>query len=222
MGKGYARSTALAILMLVFMPAKAWGDVFIGPRIGTLGVGGEVGVTFTDFFKLRGVVQGFGLTLDGESVGDVEYDFGMDLLTAGAILDFHPLGISPVGGSFRLSAGVFYNGNSFDLTSRPSKPVNVGGTTYQPNEVGRLDADVEFNPIAPYVGLGWGTSPGLLPIDFTVDLGVLYQGSPSVDLRSTNNQISAADLKREERDMEDDLSSWTWYPVIMLGVAFTF
>lgn len=222
MGKGYARSTALVVLMLVFTPALAWSDVFIGPRIGTLGVGGEVGVTFTDFVKLRGVVQGFAMNLDDKDVGGVEYDFGMDLLTAGAILDFHPLGISPIGGSFRVSAGVFYNGNSFDLTSRPSSAVNIGGTSYTPDQIGELKADVEFNPIAPYVGLGWGTSPGLLPIDFTVDLGVLYQGSPSVDLSSSRDQISAADLKREERDMEDDLSSWTWYPVIMLGVAFTF
>lgn len=220
MSKSYLRPAAMAILMLFSMPVTAWGDVFVGPRVGTLGAGGELGVTFTDFIKLRGVVQGFSWTLEDKKVGGVDYDIGMDFLTAGLILDFHPLGISPVGGSFRVSAGAFYNANSFDLDSK-DREVNLGGTTYQ----AKLNGDVEFNPIAPYVGLGWGTSPGLLPFDLTVDLGVLYQGAPKVDLSSPQADSTpglAQAMEREEDDIEDDLSSWTWYPVIMLGVAITF
>lgn len=227
MNKGHSRTAVLVIFLLLLLPTRAWGDVFIGPRVGTLGVGAEAGVTFTDFVKLRGVVQGFSWTLEDKEVNNIEYDFGMDFLTAGAIVDVHPLGISPVGGSFRLSAGAFYNGNSFDLTSTPSGTVNIGGQDYTSDDVAKLKADVEFNQFAPYVGLGWGTSPGLLPFDFTLDLGVLYQGEPKVSLSasasdSVDTEEFRSNLDREEQDMEDDLSSWTWYPVVMLGVAFTF
>ena len=42
----------------------------------------------------------------------------------------------------------------------------------------RLDADVEFNSFAPYLGIGWASgTPGTAGFIFSADLGVLYQGS---------------------------------------------
>ncbi|WP_027366803.1 hypothetical protein [Desulfocurvibacter africanus] len=226
MGKGYARLTVFLFLLGTLLPAQAWClDVFIGPRIGTLGAGAEAGIEFTDFIKLRGVVQGFKWTIDDKKVSGIEYDFGMNSFTAGALLDIHPLGISPVGGSFRVSAGAFYNANNFSLEAKPTETVTIGGTDYTASNVDRLDADVDFNDIAPYVGIGWGTSPGLLPFSFTADMGVLYQGSPRVDLsspRARDNAALAASIESEEDDMEDDLSSWKWYPVVMVGFAISF
>ncbi|MFO7595001.1 MAG: hypothetical protein R6W92_01510, partial [Desulfocurvibacter africanus] len=111
------------------------------------------------------------------------------------------------------------------LEARPTETVTIGGTDYTASEVDRLDADVDFNDIAPYVGIGWGTSPGLLPFSFTADMGVLYQGSPRVDLsspRARDNAALAASIESEEDDMEDDLSSWKWYPVVMVGFAISF
>jgi len=226
MDKRHVRLLVLAFLLVTLLPARAWGlGVFIGPRVGTLGVGLEAGYELNDFIKLRGNVNGINWNLDNTKVSGIKYDFDMNLLTAGMLLDIHPLGISPIGGSFRISAGAYYNGNSFDLTSRPTQSVRIGDNNYTPGEVGRLDAEVDFNKFAPYLGLGWGTSPSLLPIHFTLDLGILYQGSPQVSLSSPaagSTPGLAEDIKREERNMEDDLSSWTWYPVAMLGVVISF
>lgn len=225
MGKDYARLTILLFLLVTLLPAQAWGlDYFIGPRLGTLGAGGEAGVEFNDFIKLRGVVQGFEWTLHDRKASGIEYDdFQMDFLTAGALLDIHPLGILPIGGSFRVSAGAFYNGNKLSLSDSPSGNVSIGGQTYASSDIGKLDADIEFNDIAPYLGIGWGTSPGLLPFSFTADLGVLYQGSPRVSMNASGNAAGLdAALEREEDDLEDDLSSWKWYPVAMIGFAISF
>ncbi len=226
MDKVYARLIALLLLLGTFFPAQAWGlDVFIGPRLGTLGVGAEVGVGFTDFIKLRGVVQGLDWTLEDKKVSGINYDFDLDFFTAGLLLDIHPLGIMPVGGSFRVTAGALYNANKLSLEARPTQSVSVGGTDYAASDVERLDADVKFNNIAPYVGLGWGTSPSLLPFAFTADLGVLYQGSPRVSLNSPKANTTsglAESLEREQEEMKDDLSSWKWYPVAMVGFAIIF
>jgi hypothetical protein len=85
---------------------------------------------------------------------------------------------------------------------------------------GDLKATVDFNKIAPYAGIGFGHSASS-GIGFTLDVGVLLQGEPEVDI-SAGPLVSQADIDQEEANAEDDIKGFTMYPVVSAGVNFRF
>ncbi|MBC7908077.1 MAG: hypothetical protein H7Y60_15225 [Rhodospirillaceae bacterium] len=136
----------------------------------------------------------------------------------GALVDWYP-GL----GGFRLSGGLRVNNNSVDLGANPTQPVNVGGTTYTPTQVGRLSGSVGFNRFAPYLGIGWqGAMMGgrmLIGLDF----GALYQGKPDVQLTATGVSPGLADdLARESNAIADKYSGFKLSPVISLSFTYRF
>jgi hypothetical protein len=93
--------------------------------------------------------------------------------------------------------------------------------------VGVLKGNVKWDDIAPYFGIGWGNavdSSGRF--GFTIDIGVAYTRAASVDL-TANGTLSAdpafrAALARERRDIEKELGSFKYYPVLSAGLYFRF
>ncbi len=194
--------------------------VIFGPDVSTLGLGAQAGARFNDYFALRLGGSYFDYGFDGE-FGGIDYDVDLKLQSAGAILDLHPFG-----SGFRLSAGVRWNGNTVDFATIPIGSVQIGDQTFTTAEVGRLDGDVAFNAVSPYVGLGYVASlaGGRFLIGF--DLGMLYQGKPDIDLRASgllaNDPTFIAELNREADQIEDDLEFLGFYPVVALSFVFRF
>ena len=66
----------------------------------------------------------------------------------------------------------------------------------------------------------------------TGDIGVLFQGSPKLELHATgpiNNPTSplydpqfAIDLEKERQSSQDDMSSFKWYPVLGIALEYRF
>ena len=75
--------------------------------------------------------------------------------------------------------------------------------------------------------LGWNTAFGKNGNwGFTCDLGVIFQGSPSADF-STNGTLAndanfLANLAEEEKNLEDELENFQYYPVIAIGISYRF
>lgn len=211
-----------AVLLLSGQAAQAQ-DVGLALRAGTLGLGGELTVGLSDRLNLRGGGYGFGLDFNATE-DDINYDFDLDLLSAGGYVDFHPFA-----GGFRLTGGVLYVGNDLFAQALPDDgEFDIGDRTFTVAEVGTLTGDLGFNEVAPYAGIGWGNA---VSKDgrwaFMVDVGVLFQGRPDVALASTGGTLSGDplltdELRREEANLEDDLGLFRFYPVISLGVAYRF
>ncbi len=54
-----------------------------------------------------------------------------------------------------------YNGNNFDVTAKPTnRAFDFNGVSYAAAYVGSVTGEVNFNTIAPYLGIGWGKAPG--------------------------------------------------------------
>jgi len=196
-------------------------DWAIGVKGGTLGLGGELTTDIVPGLNLRGGVQWFNLDFDAE-FEDIDYSVDADLLNPLLLLDWYPFG-----GSFRLSGGVLFNQSEVDLRATPSEPVQIGGTTYLPSEVGTLRGRSDFNPVVPYVGIGWGNAVGRgKRLGLAIDLGVAFIGSPGVNLSATGPLASdptfRAHLAQEEEDIEDDLSDFKFYPVLSLTLYYCF
>ncbi len=224
------RTVLVAMAAALLMAAPALAGVGVGIKAGTTGVGGELGIGLSRHFTLRLTGTGFSYTFDdfeldenddpafAETVDTLEAT--IDLLAVGLLLDWHP-----GWGEWRLSAGAFYNGNGLSMSAQPGATVTINDTDYT---VDRLEGEIDFNTVAPYVGVGWGnlgSTDGRWHVSF--DLGVIVQGSPTVEVSATASDptlqaLLNADLDTEAQDLEDDLKAFVVYPVFTLGLGCSY
>jgi hypothetical protein len=194
-----------------------WSVGLIG---GTLGIGPQVAFRPNAHFGVRANAGFLSVSRD-EEVDDIDYDGELDLNSYGAMLDWFP-----TGGGLRISLGGRVNNTEIDLVGRPTTSVTVGNTTYTPQQIGTLSGTVTTDDVAPLLTIGYG---GTLAQGFTIgaEIGVLWQGEPEIgDLRSTGLLASTpqlqADIEREEREIEDDLSDYDLWPILQVEFLYRF
>ncbi|MDH3231201.1 MAG: hypothetical protein OEN55_15535 [Alphaproteobacteria bacterium] len=224
MRKILAVLTVMPGLMLAGASAQADG-IAVGAGVSTLGYGVHVATEVNSFLVLRlngnfgdFDVPDFGLL--GGGLGGIDYDIDAKMRSVGLLADFHPLGLSPIGGGFVLTGGLYYNQNEFDFIADAPAGTDIGGATLPTSA--RVIANMSFDrKYAPYVGLGYdGTFQGVLPVSFFATAGVLFQGSPSVALTAPG--IPQGNLDAEARQIEDDASNYEYYPVVAVGLTISF
>lgn len=221
---------ALGALLLLPGTASA-GPLGVSAKAGTLGFGVEADFALSEKLSVRGQFNSFDYDYTTDE-DDIEYDGQLELSSYGVLLDWHPMG-----GAFRLSLGGYINNNELTGTATGAGEYDIGDETYVvlPGDNLRLSTSIELGEnFAPYAGLGWGNSPandgGFM---FSFELGVLLQGSPSVDLNATGTANGGlvdfstdptvqAELRKEETNLEDDLKDFELYPVITLGLGYRF
>lgn len=215
----------VAALVAAVAPARAQdesaGGVAIVGRAGTLGLGLEVGRALSEKWTLRLGANLFSYDRD-ITESDINYDASLDLRNAGLTLDWHPFS-----GSFRMSLGAFHNANEFSVRGRPAAGTfDINGTTYTAAQIGELSGKVDFERVAPMLAIGWGntTRKGFT---YSVDIGVLYQRAPRAQLSVTcgsgvNCGQLQADVAAEQRQLQDDLDGYKFWPVLQLGVGWVF
>ena len=207
------------LLLLVSVPGLAGERIALGVRGSTLGLGAELHFKLNDDFTLRAMGHASDADVDDE-YSDVDYDAELDLSSFGVVVDYR------FAGSFRVSAGLFSNGNEITATGRPTGgEFEIGGTTYPAAAVGTLRGAIEFDDIAPFLGIGWGNAFEGGRFRFHAELGVYLQGSPDVRLSASNEDTIPGlsdDLERERRQFEDDLDGYDFWPVLSVGVSYRF
>lgn len=221
-----------AALLLSPSPGTAQDDsrVAVGAKAGTLGGGVELTVGLGRQVNTR---LGLNAYSDSErrEASDIEYDGEAKLRNGTAFLDWHP-----GGGGFRLTGGVVYNDT--EITGRSLTPASgvydIGGVPVPASLVGHLEGTIDFDPLVPYAGLGWGNAVrGGGPWGFSLDLGVVFQGEGDVTLTPVipegsplndpiARQLLAIQLEREAQEIEEDIADYDLYPVVALGVTYRF
>ncbi|MCM8830332.1 MAG: hypothetical protein NC824_04970 [Candidatus Omnitrophica bacterium] len=192
--------------------AQEQPSVGIGVKGGTPGAGVEIGFRFTPNIGTRLGLNYFTYSYDTTQEG-IEYDADLTLLSIAGLIDWHP-----AGGSFRVSGGFLYNGN--EVEGKAKGDLRIGGTDYTDVKV---KAKVDFDDFAPYVGIGWDTSFGVeRQWGFICDLGIIYHGIPHVTLKAEGTGIDPADVRKEKKDIEDNIKNYQWYPIITLGLIYRF
>ncbi len=198
-------------------------NVALGARISTLGIGPELSVGFSDYITTRVAGHWGEFSVDGDT-SDVKWDTDLNLASGLATLEWNVFA-----GGFHIDVGVIAHDNYVDATAKPTGGTfTFNGTTYTAAEAGTVSGDIDFdNSVAPYVGIGWGN-----PVDndtdwtFFCNLGVVFQGSPDVNLKATgtlaNNPTFQQNLKYEEKELQDELDKFEYYPVITLGMSYKF
>ncbi len=216
--------TAVALTTLTccnLASAEAFDTFAVTAKFGTLGFGVEATTPLTNQVNLRGGFNHWSTDDDGVK-DDITYKVDVDLTTFGLMADWHPFN-----NGFRASAGLYVNKSDLSMDASASATYTIGDTVYTAAEVGKLDGTVDFDTIAPYIGIGWGnalSSQG--DLRFNADLGVLFQGGPDVNLTATGTAASdpgfANDIAKEEKQLQDDVDDFEVWPVISIGVSYSF
>lgn len=214
------KKTMMAAFVSLALQANA-ADTAVEVGMSTLGLGITGSYQVMDSMVLRGQYNHFTFGTDFEE-DEIEYDADLELSSFGVLADWYMFDNS----GFRLTAGAYYNGNALEGEGKPKagNDFEIGGTLYT---LDRLDADVEFNSFAPYLGIGWTSgSTGTAGFIFSADLGVLYQGSGDVSLKAsgTGTLVPGFDdnLKEEEQKLEDELKNYKVYPVATISMGYRF
>jgi len=195
-------------------------------EFGTLGIGASISKRVSDEFALRFNINGFKYSKDS-TISDIDYDVDVHLFTVGLLADYYPLD-----NNFRISAGLYYNDNHADgvFTPSASQSFTLGDNTYTGAQIGKVDASVDFNRIAPYIGIGWGGRTSIEGLSFYANAGVMYQGSPNIDASATPNpslpdlikQQIKDDVEKEKNEIYDDVKKYKFYPVLSIGFSYSF
>ena len=217
------RVVLIAALSALSIPAYA--DTTVNAKLSTLGFGLEAALPMTQTIDAR---IGFNTYSYGynkaitSSGNTTDFNGNLKLQSLQALADWHPWE-----GSFRVSGGLAYNNNKFDMKATPSGgSINVGGVPYPTPAGASVNATIDFNKVAPYLGIGWGRTQKNTGLSFTSDIGILFQGTPNSSITTTGisdpSGTLATDTTKANADMKDALKNFKMYPVISIGIGYTF
>jgi hypothetical protein len=153
------------------------------------------------------------------TTSDVDYDAKVKFSNAALFFDWF------MAGSFRLTGGALMGSRKIHGTARSvAGTIRLNGVVYPVAPGDSLDFDAKFPNVAPYIGIGWGhqqDSPGL---HFYADAGAAI-GRPDVTLTPSASllaKVNAADLASERNAAQDKADNFRVYPVLKLGIRYTF
>lgn len=216
-----SRSKAgLAVLALMFSgTANADLDLGLGVKAGTLGLGLEASWQPLPYIDIRLGANAYDFEDDGTQAG-VPYEATLALDNYYATGNFH-FPVSPM----RVTAGVYSNGNEFQMLNDDGADLDIGGINYPGAGIGTLTSITSFGSTSPYLGIGFDfTLAG--KVGLNMDFGVLWQGEPDVTLEADGllalDPGFQAALEAERLELEDEMQDFKAWPVVSIGFVYKF
>jgi hypothetical protein len=220
------RTLVPAGLMLVTLLGNAGaaaGQIALGVKAGTTGVGGDISVRVAPRIALRAGATVMPIKPEG-TFSDVSYqvDIPGPLFTANA--DIYLLG------GLRVMGGMLVGADETTITGIFQGTVDIGGQSYSGAELGALLGEITSNNVAPFAGIGLGKTVGRLGV--SLDIAAAFLGDPTLALRANSgtcsqnaqcNALLQANLVRESAEILDDFGMYArLYPMLTLGLHFRF
>ena len=143
----------------------------------------------------------------------MQYNATIKLGNFGVLVDFYPFKRRV----FALNAGVFYNTTSFSVDLQPKSNLNFNDRVFTPEETGTLGLKVKYPTVAPYVGLSLGNPNTGKRLKFLCDLGVMYTGSPLIEMQGTGSIEPTAS---QAAQLQANLKPIYLYPVLKFGLSY--
>ncbi|WP_321391879.1 hypothetical protein [Emcibacter sp.] len=191
-------------------------------KASTQGLGVELTTGLSDHMAFRVDFNYFQLSRT-MSESDIDYDLDLELKSVNFLVDYHPFD-----NGFRITAGGVWDKNSLNGQAVDAPTYSIGDQDYTQAEVGTLAGRIDFRDVSPYVGIGFGHNVRKEGgWNFAADIGVVFTGSPRVSLTSTggtlsNNATFQENILQEQQNVADGIDFFRYYPVISLGVTYSF
>ncbi|HEU5217140.1 MAG TPA: hypothetical protein VFU23_00675 [Gemmatimonadales bacterium] len=210
------------LVLALLVPATLHAQFGIAARASTLGLGAELSYRVNRNIGIR--VGGNYLQFSRDAtIKEIDYHLTPHFENGTVTLD-----LFPIGGAFHVSGGFLFNHNEGRMVARLNQNIQIGNTTYTPDEVGSLIGTVDFKKTAPYLGIGLA---GRGKIAVLLDLGVGFTGTPRVDLvgvtpltgpQKAQFDANVAQELAEVRAEIDDKKYLKYHPVLSLGFRIGF
>lgn len=184
-------------------------------KFNTFGPGAEIATTLGESFSLR--FGGNYLAYDFSTVYEDMYINASADLSVGAISLLADWYMSD---KLHLTGGMVYNLSKESVSGKPTEEFTVGTLTVKPDEIGSMTLTLEPNRIAPYLALGFGRPvPLKKSVSVNFELGAVYHGKPKVGL-DAQGMIAPTANEDNEKAIEDNISSFSFFPVLSFQIAF--
>jgi hypothetical protein len=215
------------LLVFLFFSFICWSDVGLGLKVGTTGPGLDLTFGLREKLNLRTGVSYYNISGKLEKADARIEDSELNLLNIPLLIDWHPFG-----GGFRLSLGAFYTDNYVSAKAKDQK-VTINDREYT---VSNLSGKISLkNNFAPYFGIGIGNAinKSNRRLHFSLDIGVMYSGSPDISLTATaydpdpnvqrrlQEQLNQ-DIEEQKKKFKDEADNYKFYPVITFGISYAF
>lgn len=214
--------TALAATRAIAQPF--WEQTYKGATgvqftVGSQGIGGEVKYNFAENAALRFGASFLPLSANNlftfsglKSTNNLSARFSNVHLIA----DYTPFDKAQW---FRLVGGLGYLYSARGaINVVPSGDYKVANYVITAEELGRLNIDVSWKGVAPYVGVGLIRNFSLNSrFTANMDLGTYYLASPRSTIVGTN---LLADNYQLQTQMDNNLKSYRWLPVLQLNFSY--
>jgi hypothetical protein len=212
----------LALGALSTQAAFAGDSTFeLGPQASTLGIGGEASVAVAKMVDVRADFGSLNVNVSGVA-SDVNYAAGAHLSSFSGLVDLHPFS-----NGFRVSGGLVSGQSSFGFNAVPNTNVayTINGNTYSTADIGTVYGSAAFGGTNPYAGLGFGGGRGHKGVGITFDAGVVFNGTPTVTLATTKDDLPPSvqpqfqsDLATARSALQSDFSYLKLFPVVRFGL----
>jgi len=226
---GIKRLTLGLLILVLSALAHAGGSPPVGIAItgGLSGVGTDIAIGLSDHFDVRGTVAGYNLNRDGSYGTTTSWRASIKLLQGGLLIDYRPLK-----GTFHLSAGVVDDGNQLKMRALTSGGTfKFNGTAYPSGDISSASASVEWSKAVLYLGMGWGNLASARGFHLISDIGVLFAGHPKANVdvncsaqgegENVCGQLST-DVAAEQSKLQNDADKLSFWPILRVGVGYTF
>lgn len=225
-------ASAIACIILAGPVAASAAGLALTGDLGSTGIGVHVTVPVASDYGIEArlgtnYLRGYKFT---RNTGQVAYDFKASLRTVDALLDWHPMRTG-----FRLTGGLVYNNNVVDGVGLPSRITTFSfeNGSFSTSQIGKLIGRIDFDSVAPYLGIGWSVPDSGRGWSASSDLGVMYQGSPRTNLTFGGCSLPGTGcalvanaltplLAAETRRVDDELRTYRFFPVLRVGVSYRF
>ena len=207
--------------------APAYHPFTAGAEVGTPGFGGSASWRFADHFGARAGMSYFSYSKTGNEIDGIKYNTDLRLMSEPLGVDIYPWTKS----SFRITVGILLNQNELtgvapkdQVANRTFYEIGSSGNSYDSAAIGDLNLTIKQQPISPYLSIGasyyfdkakhWSLSG---------ELGVAYTGNPEVTLTTgVPNTVPQQDLNAEAKQIQDTASKYKFFPILRIGVNYSF
>ncbi len=249
--KKHFLKTVILCATILPITATAGQNISIGAKVGNFGIGASASYKIGDQFGIRAGFDMFSINDFEVKDEDVTYVFDAKVQDFMGVVDWHPFY-----NSFKASAGLIVNGSNLDGELTPNSKVaetikfefNGIPYEYELDKLGSISTIAEFDPVAPYIGIGIDTSFNKDEgFGFIFDLGIAFQGSMKTDYSlnfgedlntddlpdgSAKDAIEAekqsirdeleTELDKEMKTLQDELDKYNILPYVSIGFNYKF
>jgi hypothetical protein len=226
--KSLIRLAALGSVLALPQVARADAPWFTVPRVSvwsgasTLGAGLTIG--FHDpqsLVGVRGSMNFFRLGFNFEQ-SQAHSRAQATFQNESLLVDLYPFR-----GGFHVTGGVVFNQNSANYSSTPQLTGALLGFithTHYTGVIGNVHGPISFNPIAPYLGIGYNVNAGK-HWSVTVDAGAIYQGNGRIAVTTTGllamPEYKAQVMANAEK-ADRMINKMSYYPVVSFEIGYRF